>query len=154
LIHFFGDYQIDNEEDEIEVRNSSPKDYRKDEVTYNVIMEFADMDLDELLNSSNGPWIHENFIEFWSKFFELAKALKDLDRMPDEGRTEYTTLHGDLKLANIVSVNGQFKLIDFANSGGMNSSIGVDKLPSHSGKTRTFGMYLYAKIPSLHWYFR
>jgi serine/threonine protein kinase len=141
VINFLGYYSIDNGEAEIETHKTSLKDNRKDQVRYNVIMHFADRDLDECLKSPDGPWKSGKFIEFWSKFFELALALKDLHRMPaEEGGAEYTTLHGDLKPANIVCMSGQYKLIDFAYSVGKNSSIGVDQLPTQRGKTRTFGM--------------
>jgi serine/threonine protein kinase len=141
IIQFLGDYQIDYQADEIKDRNSI-RDDSNNLAYYNIVMEFAFLDLDEFFATVKREELRRkgNYIEYWDRIFKLAPALERLHKMPlPEELPSFVCHHFDIKPANIVYVNGEFKFIDFSFAEVISSSAGYDQPISPRGSTATYG---------------
>ncbi|OBT72265.1 hypothetical protein VF21_07968 [Pseudogymnoascus sp. 05NY08] len=82
-------------------------------LTSNVIMEYADYDLDEYF-AEFAPPVSENLIKFfWADLFEIAHAVNGIHnlRVDTHGRMrEFSGWHANIDPDNILIVHGKFKL--------------------------------------------
>eukprot|EP00743_Colponemidia_sp_Colp-15_P008115 GILK01008796.1.p1 GENE.GILK01008796.1~~GILK01008796.1.p1 ORF type:complete len:1048 (+),score=210.74 GILK01008796.1:125-3145(+) len=68
-----------------------------------IVMEFGDVDLAKLLHKMNGKKLNENYLRlYWQQMLEAVNTIH-----------EERIIHGDLKPANFLLVEGVLKLIDF-----------------------------------------
>ncbi|KAH8807981.1 kinase-like domain-containing protein [Xylogone sp. PMI_703] len=83
--------------------------------TFNILLEYGDLDLDEYLFERLPPVLSSEILHFWSDLFEVSNAIKGVHNLKyDKGGLpeEYYGWHADIKPDNILSVNGKFKLAD------------------------------------------
>lgn len=76
---------------------------REDAGIIHVVMEFGDIDLARLLSRGRGKPVNTNFLRlYWQQMLEAVHTIH-----------EERIVHGDLKPANFLLVEGALKLIDF-----------------------------------------
>ncbi|KAK3392807.1 kinase-like domain-containing protein [Podospora didyma] len=79
--------------------------------TYNIILEYADFDLYEMMMNEAPPVSPNEIKSFWESMLELATTLKQIHQVDIHGN-KYNLWHGDIKPENILRVQDQFKLAD------------------------------------------
>jgi serine/threonine protein kinase len=83
--------------------------------TYNLLLEYAECDLDEYFEHTLSPDSLESIRWLWEQLFGVADGLQTIHDglgTGDQGRT-YFGYHADLKPANILRVGSQWKIADF-----------------------------------------
>ncbi|KAF7505103.1 hypothetical protein GJ744_001243 [Endocarpon pusillum] len=83
--------------------------------TYNILLEYGEFDLEEYFVERLPPTNPNEIREFWTSLFAVADALKGIHTFENDRagvRQEYYGWHADIKPANILSVQGNFKLAD------------------------------------------
>ncbi|KAL8772818.1 MAG: hypothetical protein Q9209_002163 [Squamulea sp. 1 TL-2023] len=83
--------------------------------TFNLLLEFGEVDLDEFFAQRLPPVLQDETDQFWRALFEIADALDGIHnlRINIHGFIrELDGWHADIKPDNILSVQGRFKLAD------------------------------------------
>ncbi|KAK8107550.1 uncharacterized protein PG998_009563, partial [Apiospora kogelbergensis] len=139
MVQYLGEYEVDEEIDGQRVDR-----------TWNLLLEFGDLDLLELfLSEKDPPSAFETIIEFWEALFKVAEAVEkihNLEAHRERGDSvRYNGWHADLKPDNILRVHGEFKLVDlgFAKFR-MKDETGVEPKTILTGLTETYGKGLRA----------
>ncbi|KAI9776787.1 MAG: hypothetical protein M1816_005081 [Peltula sp. TS41687] len=109
--------------------------------TYNILLEFGDMDLDEFFAERLPPVLQTEVEAFWKALFEVADAVESIHNLitcTGGVVQEYHGWHADIKPDNILSVQGKFKLAD---PGFAKFVKKTDKIPEEFvlGGTETYG---------------
>jgi len=121
MVRYLGEY-IHKEVHESSTKASTvpeivTPDSQEDEtrVTYNILLEFGEFDLEEYLHDVLPPVVQTEVEAFWKGLFEVADAVKGVHNLQTntDGRVqEYYGWHADIKPDNILIVQGKFKLAD------------------------------------------
>ncbi|KAG4441125.1 hypothetical protein IFR05_003415 [Cadophora sp. M221] len=85
------------------------------EKTWNILLEYGDLDLEEYFLERLPPVFADEILGFWEDLFEVGGAIKgvhNLEYGKGELAEQYYGWHADIKPDNILSVNGNFKLAD------------------------------------------
>ena len=103
----------------------------QDQKTYNILLEYGEVDLDEYFVATPPPALAPDIVVFWEDLFKVAEAVRDLHsfKFPRAGvereyhgyanppprvdMTDNGRWHADIKPDNILRVCGSFKLADF-----------------------------------------
>ncbi|KAF1997329.1 hypothetical protein P154DRAFT_565493 [Amniculicola lignicola CBS 123094] len=130
IVRYLGCYQFDD----------------GDRKTYNLLLEFGEMDFDEFCAdlSNVPPVITDEIIRFWKSIFKIADAIKEVHAVSlwtGRSHRTYDGWHADIKPDNILRVNGRFKLADFGFAKFVETSNNVDRPPEQvlEGGTDSFG---------------
>ncbi|KAH7324079.1 kinase-like domain-containing protein [Rhexocercosporidium sp. MPI-PUGE-AT-0058] len=85
------------------------------EKTWNILLEYGDLDLDEYFLERLPPVFADEILGFWEDLFEVGDAIEGVHNL-EYGKGElaehYYGWHADIKPDNILSVHGKFKLAD------------------------------------------
>ncbi|KAI9687319.1 MAG: hypothetical protein M1822_002362 [Bathelium mastoideum] len=81
--------------------------------TYNILLEYGRLDLDEYFACTAPPTSYEEIRSFWKQLFQVANALHAVHQPSTDDGLQYYGWHGDVKPDNILVVNDEFKLADF-----------------------------------------
>ncbi|KAK5659160.1 hypothetical protein OQA88_1250 [Cercophora sp. LCS_1] len=79
--------------------------------TYNILLEYADCDLNKAIKDMAPPISFDEIKSFWESMHEVATTLTSIHHLDIEGR-DYYFWHGDIKPENILRVGNHFKLAD------------------------------------------
>ncbi|KAG8525536.1 uncharacterized protein KY384_009180 [Bacidia gigantensis] len=82
---------------------------------YNIVLEYAELDLDEYFFSKDPPLLSTDIAIFWRRMFDIASAVANIHQFAKlrAGVVEaYSGVHGDIKPDNILWVQETFKLAD------------------------------------------
>ena len=83
--------------------------------TYNLLLEYAECDLDEYFEHTPSPDSFESTRQLWEQLLGVADGLRTIHDglgTGDRGRS-YFGYHADLKPANILRVGSRWKIADF-----------------------------------------
>jgi serine/threonine protein kinase len=134
---------------------AAPSLEREPRVSYHMLLEYGEQDLDEYLAEWHPPVLHTEIVEFWEDLFKIADSIKELHYLRYSGQSQVSVTmkgcviqmrllvvvrrlttrarwHGDIKPDNILRVHGEFKLADFGFTG-FASNIGESGLPLIGG---------------------
>ncbi|KAK8862219.1 hypothetical protein PGQ11_008454 [Apiospora arundinis] len=134
MVQYLGEYEVDEETDGQRVVR-----------TWNLLLEFGDLDLEELFFSpKDPPSAFDTILGFWealSKVAEAVERIHNLEAQRDSGDSvRYHGWHADIKPDNILRVHGEFKLADlgFAKFR-MKDETGLEPKTILTGLTETYG---------------
>ncbi|KAK6824952.1 hypothetical protein PG987_012446 [Apiospora arundinis] len=134
MVQYLGEYEVDEETDGQRVVR-----------TWNLLLEFGDLDLEELFFSpKDPPSAFDTILGFWealSKVAEAVERIHNLEAHRDSGDSvRYHGWHADIKPDNILRVHGEFKLADlgFAKFR-MKDETGLEPKTILTGLTETYG---------------
>ncbi|KAK7920892.1 hypothetical protein PG985_008914 [Apiospora marii] len=84
--------------------------------TSNLLLEYGDLDLEELFLSQNPPTSFETIVEFWEALYKVAEALEGIHNLKAHRELgpsmNFHGWHADIKPDNVLRVRGEFKLAD------------------------------------------
>ncbi|KAK8086767.1 hypothetical protein PG994_001741 [Apiospora phragmitis] len=134
MVQYLGEYEVDEEIDGQGVDR-----------TWNLLLEFGDLDLEELFFSpKDPPGVFETIVEFWEALSKVAAAVErihNLEAHRDRGDSvRYHGWHADIKPDNILRVRDEFKLADlgFAKFS-LKDETGSEPKAILTGLTETYG---------------
>ncbi|KAL8716475.1 MAG: hypothetical protein Q9225_006202 [Loekoesia sp. 1 TL-2023] len=108
--------------------------------TYNILLEYGELDLDEYFFSKAAPVTPADIVSFWKKMLNIASTVSDIHLFAKARAgvmQAYSGLHGDIKPDNILLIQGNFKLADpgfarYEKSGeGLTSALGGTRTYEH-----------------------
>ncbi|OQV04540.1 Protein kinase domain-containing protein isoform 1 [Cladophialophora immunda] len=105
-------YLCDYEQKE---NTTSPDGVVRSVVTHNIILEYAELDLDCYFQEKRPPILEGEVAHFWEDMFDVAGAVEKIhDLTVTRGAVEhkYYGWHADIKPDNILIVQEKFKLAD------------------------------------------
>ncbi|RDW60992.1 hypothetical protein BP6252_12375 [Coleophoma cylindrospora] len=129
------------------------------QTTYNIVLEFGDLDLDDYFSARQPPVFETEVKAFWSDLFGVGAALQGLHNLKigngalvqeyhglvsqytaSANLSNFNSWHADVKPENILSINGKFKLADpgFAHFAKKESNNDFPKAVIRGG-TETYG---------------
>ncbi|KAK2765345.1 hypothetical protein FQN54_008191 [Arachnomyces sp. PD_36] len=118
-------------------------------VTYNLLLEFGQMDLDEFWADITNipPARTDEIIYFWQSLFNVAKAIKNVHEVSKKGGV-VDGWHADVKPDNILRVHGKWKLADFGFAKFVERAEGNKEDPEQyiEGGTQAYGAPEVARI--------
>ncbi|KAG9563592.1 hypothetical protein KCU71_g3702, partial [Aureobasidium melanogenum] len=79
---------------------------------YNILLEFADMNLHDFFMALDPPQLAEEVCSQWAEFCQIAAAIETLHHFDYEG-SEWSGWHGDIKPRNLLRVGKEWKLADY-----------------------------------------
>ncbi|KAK0729524.1 hypothetical protein B0H67DRAFT_638129 [Lasiosphaeris hirsuta] len=82
-----------------------------DQPTYNILLEYADFDLNGAISEEEPPVLPDEVRSFYESMNEVAATLTNIHHLDIAGR-KYDFWHGDIKPENILRVEDHFKLAD------------------------------------------
>ncbi|KAF1996467.1 hypothetical protein P154DRAFT_320396 [Amniculicola lignicola CBS 123094] len=84
-------------------------------LTYNLLLEYADCDLNQYWENSAPPESTSEIESFYSSLHTVIEGLSNIHRVPRRNSSDPLLFgwHADIKPDNILSVGGRFKLADF-----------------------------------------
>ncbi|SPO07392.1 uncharacterized protein DNG_10086 [Cephalotrichum gorgonifer] len=108
------------------------------ETHYNILLEYSEIDLHEVMTTEAPPVIPNDIEFFWYAMLEICQSLAAIRTIDIEG-SQFHVWHCDVKPENILRTGGRFKLADLGEAR-IQMSNGDEKQPEAviTGGTRTY----------------